>query len=93
MRQVYYCQNKHRLRIINGPLGGKQVGGAGFIPMNEWVTFELIVMPDSIRILVNGDQRFYGEADFSEVDQPLAIFPAGGSVVKVKSVIATVPEK
>jgi clan AA aspartic protease (TIGR02281 family) len=80
--------NQDQLRIDGGPAGGRHTDRAGKIPTNQWVKVEIIVLPDSMKILVDGQQRFLTQADFSHVNQGLSIFPAAGSVVKVKSVVA-----
>jgi hypothetical protein len=85
--------NPDELRIDGGPAGdGKHTDGLGRIPANQWVTIEIKVLADSMMISVDGEQRFFAKGDFSGVYQGLSIWPALGSVVKVKSVVISVPD-
>jgi hypothetical protein len=43
-------------------------------------------------IKTNGKERFRTSADFSKVDEPLAIFTAGGATVSVRSIVPIVPK-
>ena len=84
-------ENPDQLRIDGGPAGSRQKDGAGTIPVNQWVTVQLTVMPKSMAIAVDGKKRYGIRADFSQVNQALSIFPSNGSVIKIKSVTAAVP--
>lgn len=74
-----------QLRIGGGPAGGRHVAAAGTIPKNQFVTIVQTVLPGEMRISVDGVQRALWHADFSKVDQPIRVFPAGGSKVTVKA--------
>jgi hypothetical protein len=76
------------LYIGGGPAGGSRKEGAGQVPINTWVTIDLVVLPDSMTITVDGEQRFTTKADFSEVRQKLSIFERDHSKVQVKSIEA-----
>ncbi|MDB5292220.1 MAG: hypothetical protein JWL69_3461, partial [Phycisphaerales bacterium] len=82
--------NPNELRIDGGPAGGRYTAGAGKVPVKAWVEINLVVLPDTMIIAVDGKERFRTNADFSQVDMPLLIFPSG-SVVRVKSIVATRP--
>ncbi|MDB5171919.1 MAG: hypothetical protein JWN51_692 [Phycisphaerales bacterium] len=82
--------NPNELRIDGGPAGGRYTAGAGKVPVKAWVEINLVVMPDTMVISVDGKERFRTNADFSQADMPLLIFPVG-SIVKVKSIVATRP--
>lgn len=83
--------NPDELRIDGGPAGGRHQKNAGRIPVNTWVNIDLLVLPDSMTITLNGEQRYFTKADFSKVNDPLEIFPANGSVIQVKSVQVASP--
>jgi clan AA aspartic protease (TIGR02281 family) len=84
---------QNQLRINGGPADGRNLEGMGHIPLNQWVKVELTVLPDSMKIAVDGQDRYSIDADFSHVNQNLAIFPANGSTIKVKSVTLSPPNK
>ena len=60
------------------------------MPTKTWVTIELIVLPGSMRILVDGQERQRVDADFPKVDQPFGI-RAHSSPLQVKSVRVSHP--
>jgi hypothetical protein len=76
------------LYIGGGPVGGSRKPDAGRIPVKTWVTIDLVVLPDSMTITVDGEQRFTAKADFSEVRQKLSIFERDHAKVQVKSIQA-----
>lgn len=81
-----------QLRIDGGPASRQyKPGGAGRVPTNQWVTIELDVRDDRMLISVNGRLRHTATGDFRKVDQPIGVFPANGSTVKVKSVAVLRP--
>lgn len=83
--------NMDELRVGGGPASGRHKGGgAGRVPVNTWVQIDLVVLPDAMIISVDGKERYRTSADFSQVDMPFWIFPAG-STIKVKSIVATKP--
>jgi hypothetical protein len=83
--------NMDELRVDGGPASGRHKGGgAGRVPVNTWVQIDLVVLPDTMIISVDGKERYRTSADFSQIDMPFAIFPAG-STIKVKSIVATRP--
>ena len=75
-----------QLRIDGGPADGRYMKGVGRVPTKRWVEIELLVLPGSLRVAVDGKERYQTEADFSHVNEPLSIFQGAGSVIKVKSV-------
>jgi clan AA aspartic protease (TIGR02281 family) len=83
--------NPDELRIDGGPAGGRRISGAGRVPVNQWVEIGVEVDKDTLKLTVDGAERYSTRADFSRVHQRLSVFPAEGSVVKVKSVVATKP--
>jgi hypothetical protein len=85
-----WSDNPNELRIDGGPAGGRHTAGAGKVPVKAWVEIDLVVLPDTMIISADGKERFRTNADFSQVDMPLLIFPSG-SVVRVKSIVATRP--
>jgi hypothetical protein len=74
------------LRIDGGPGNGRHKPGAGKIPTKKWVEITLDVKPEEMLISVDGQQRHRVQADFSKIDQPVTLFPAVGSTIRVKSV-------
>jgi hypothetical protein len=83
--------NPDQMRIDGGPADKRHTNGAGRVPINQWVTIELRVLPTLMQILTDGKQRFATSADFSRVNQSLSVFAANGSTVKVKSIEAMTP--
>jgi hypothetical protein len=81
-----------QLRIDGGPANGRHKPGAGGIPINQWVTIDLVVKTDSMDIAVDGDPRYHTQADFSKINEPLAIFPNARSIVQVKSLLVGLPK-
>ncbi len=78
--------NKNELRVVGGPANGRHQPGAGRLPDNVWVGIEWVVRPDEMIVYVDGTERYRTRANFSRVDQPLAIeCHGGGTEVKVKS--------
>ncbi|MCX5662583.1 MAG: hypothetical protein NTW19_23120 [Planctomycetota bacterium] len=90
--QIIFNWEKHpdELRIDGGPAAGRHTKGAGSVPVNKWVEIDLEVTAEQMVIRVNGDERFRTAADFSKIEQPLTIFPAG-STVTVQSVKVRTP--
>lgn len=83
--------NPDELRVDGGPANGRHKKGAGFIEPATWADIELVVLPDSMTISVNGQQRYQVNADFSDVNQSFGIFTMGNAVVQVKSVTVRPP--
>lgn len=79
--------NPDELRVQGGPVGERHKGGAGKVPTNQWVEFELAVQPDGMTIAVDGEERHRIDADFSDVTEPLTIF-THNATVRIKSVTA-----
>jgi clan AA aspartic protease (TIGR02281 family) len=75
-----------QVRIDGGPANGRHKPTGGNIPKDRWINIELTVLPDSLSLRVNGEERYRTEADFSKVDQPLSIFTVKGATVSVKSI-------
>lgn len=74
------------LAINGGPFHDTKVPRVGKIPVNEWVTIDLIYMRDSFTICVDGSERFARKADFSKCSHPLSVFTGCYATVHVKSV-------
>jgi hypothetical protein len=80
------------LHIDGGPLHNKNKDGAGQIPINEWVVFDLIYERDSLRIAVDGSTRYHERADFSQINKPFSVFTGGYATAHVKSVLVGPPK-
>ena len=77
--------NANELRVDGGPANGRHKGGgAGRVPVNAWVTIDLIVQTDEMLIRVQGEERYRVKADFSKVNKPLTISAARGEL-RIKS--------
>ncbi|HEX4124371.1 MAG TPA: hypothetical protein VHY37_06565 [Tepidisphaeraceae bacterium] len=83
--------NPDQLRIGGGPANGRHKQGAGRVPINTWVTIDLVVLPDSMTISVDGQQRYFTQADFSKIRQTLSIFQHQHANVGIKSIEAARP--
>ena len=77
--------NPTELRVDGGPPRGRHKAGAGQVPVNTWVTIDLLVRPRVMAISVDGQLRHEIPADYSNVNDPLQIF-AADSTLKIKSV-------
>jgi hypothetical protein len=94
LRIAYACDQiifnwrdrQRELRVDGGPGTGRHKPGAGKIPAKKWVEITIDVKPQEMLISVDGEQRHRIQADFSKIDQPVTIFPAVGSTIRVKSV-------
>ena len=73
------------LRIIGGPAGGQHVSGGGGIPANEFVTITQVVGNNRMTISVDGVERAVWDADFSNINEQIRIFPRG-SILMVRSI-------
>lgn len=78
--------NRDQLRIDGGPASGRHKAGAGLIPTNKYVIIRWLVTPKKQSISVDGQPRFEHSGDYSSIDNPVRVFPAGGSEVTVKSI-------
>lgn len=78
--------NRSELRLRD-PATGQKLGvkNQGEVPINEWVTIELIYREDSMTIFVNGKERHQLATAIKDIDAELGIGPAFKSVVNVKS--------
>ena len=56
------------------------------MPVDRWVDVGLHLTRRRLTVTVDGQVRGRWDADFSRVDEPLAVFPAEGSRVRVRSV-------
>lgn len=76
---------------VHDPATGEQWGleDQGFISIGEWHEFTWEVRPDSMRVVVDGRQRFAGEGLYGGIDAPLAIGPCFGSTVTVREFAVT----
>jgi len=81
--------NLDQLRVDGGPAGNRQVDGAGRIPKDRFVMIQWQVTPQHQAVYVDGKLRFEHCGNYSEIDKPISIFPASGSVVTVKSISIT----
>lgn len=79
------------LRVDGGPANGQHKKGAGLIEPGTWADIDLIVLPDSMTIAVNGQERYHVSADFSDVNQPFGIFTTDNATVQVKSLTVRTP--
>jgi hypothetical protein len=79
--------DQSQLRIDGGPAAGKHKPGMGMIPIDTYVTIKWTVMPDKQTILVDGMPRFEDEGDYSAIDRAVAVYPAEGSTITVKSIV------
>jgi len=71
---------------VHDPATGQQWGieNQGFITPGEWHESEWRVTADSMRLLVDGRQRFASEGAYSGIEAPLAVGPCFGSTVTVR---------
>jgi hypothetical protein len=76
-----------QLRIDGGPANGRHAKGAGLLPAGQWVGIELKFTETDLRIFVDGHETYRTTADFSRIDQPLAITAHVGST-RVRTVTA-----
>ena len=79
------------LRVDGGPADGRHKKGAGYIKPGDWATIDLLVLPDSLSIAVDGRERYRTSADFSEIDQPFGLFTTGNAILQVKSLTVGTP--
>jgi serine/threonine protein kinase len=86
-----WARNPDRLIVEGGP-GNGHIDRGGQIPVNEWVTIDLVVKKDSMSIAVNGDLRYRINADFSQINQPLSLFQGAGSTVQIRSFLVGLPK-
>jgi hypothetical protein len=77
--------NQWQLRVDGGPANGLHKDGAGHIPKGKYVTIKWIVTTTHQAIYVDGQLRYEHAGDYSQIDRQVAVFPANGSVVTVKS--------
>jgi hypothetical protein len=72
---------------VHDPATGKQRGieDAGFITADQWHEVVWEIKTDSMRLLVDGQQRFDQAGQYENVEAPLAIGPCFGSTVTVQS--------
>jgi hypothetical protein len=85
--------NRWQLRVDGGPANGLHKDGAGHIPKGEYVTIKWVVTTTHQSIYVDGQLRYRHDGDYSQIDRPVAVFPANGSIVTVKSVtVKTIPD-
>jgi len=78
--------NKSQLRVDGGPADGLHKTGAGRIPAKKFVTVKWLVTKTHQTIYVDGKLRFEHAGDYSQINRPVSVFPANGSIVTVKSV-------
>jgi len=79
-------ENKDQLRVDGGPAGNQQVDGLGQIPKDKFVTIRWVVTPKHQAVYVDDQLRFEHCGNYAEMKRPVSVFPAGGSVVTVKSI-------
>jgi hypothetical protein len=79
-------EDRSQLRVDGGPAGGQHIQGAGEIPKDKYVTIKWVVTPRHQAIYVDDQLRFENCGDYAELKKPVSVFPAGGSVVTVKSI-------
>ena len=95
---IYWISDRGtRVELTNAtavmPAGSVLLTGTGLVPGGDYtllpghrVEITIDVKPDEMLISVDGQQRHRIQVDFSKVDQPVSIFPAVGSTIRVKSV-------
>jgi len=76
---------RDQLRIDGGPANGQHRAGMGSLPTNEYVNIRWLVTPQHQELYVNEKLRFKHAGDYSQIDRPVYVTPAMGSVVTVKS--------
>ena len=81
-----WANNQEQLRVDGGPADGHHKMGEGRIPVNEYVTIRWEVTPGSQKIYVDGDLRLEHHGDYSQIKNPITVFPGSGAVVTVKSI-------
>jgi hypothetical protein len=85
--------NRWQLRVDGGPANGLHKDGAGHIPKGKYVTIRWVVTTTHQSIYVDGQLRYRHDGDYSQINRPVSIFPANGSIVTVKSVtVKTIPD-
>ncbi len=77
----------HELRIDGGPADGQHKPNAGAAPTNRPISVKLNVQPAEMFLSVDGRERARWKADFSKVNQPVAIAAVADSTIKVEQVI------
>jgi len=77
--------DRAQLRVDGGPANGLHRAGMGSLPTNEYVNIRWLVTTQRQAIYVNEKLRFEHSGDYSQLDRPVYITPAMGSVVTVKS--------
>lgn len=75
-----------QLRVDGGPASGQHKAGAGQIPTNKYVSIRWVVTPKKQSIYVDGQLRYEHAGDYSKIDNPVSVFPSGGSEVTVKTI-------
>jgi hypothetical protein len=78
--------DQSQLRVDGGPANGQHKIGAGRIPKGKYVTVRWVVTTTHQAVYVDDRLRFEHEGDYSQINRPVAVFPANGSTVSVKSI-------
>ena len=76
----------HELRIDGGPADGQHKPNAGAVPTNRPISVKLNVQSAEMFLTVDGRERARWKADFSKVNQPVAIASRADSTIKVEQV-------
>jgi hypothetical protein len=85
--------NPSQLRVDGGPANGLHKDGAGNIPKGKYVTIKWVVTTTHQSIYVNGQLRYRHDGDYSQIVRRVAVFPANGSIVSVRSMtIKPIPD-
>lgn len=85
--------NRWLLRVDGGPANGLHKDGAGHIPKGKYVTIKWVVTTTHQSIYVDGQLRYRHDGDYSQIDRPVSVFPANGSIVTIKSVtVKSIPD-
>jgi uncharacterized protein YecT (DUF1311 family) len=79
--------DRTQLRVDGGPANGKHKGGAGGIPVNQYVTVRWVVTASKQSVYVDNQLRYEDAGDYSSIYRPVSVFAAEGSVLTVKSVV------
>jgi hypothetical protein len=78
--------DRFQLRVDGGPADGQHKMGAGHIPTGKYVTVKWVVTTKHQAIFVDDRLRFEHEGDYSQINRPVAVFPANGSTISIKSI-------
>jgi hypothetical protein len=78
---------------VHDPLTNQtnSLAGKGFIEPNQWHDITWEIKPGGVTLTVDGEMRFSTSGDYADINAPIGIGPAFGSVVSVESFEVTRP--